>query len=759
MTRSEARNEIVNNPGKYLTPARKTGYVCPICKSGSGTKKTGMTTKDGIHFTCWAGADCTPVNADGNKVPIDIIDIIGKVEGLKDYNAKLRRACEIYGIDYNQLEPDNNQRINDGWKEHKKTMEKKNQEENKEPIKEKTDYMDFFEQCCKRSGESDYLQKRGISPELQASFHIGFCPDWQSPAALRNGRKAPKTDRIIIPTGKHSYVARATDAAVEARYMKEGKPGYFNIRGLRKYGQEKPFFVVEGEIDALSIEQCGYKAVALGSTGQCASFAAYLDTQNIKPRYPLMIALDNDEPGQKAAEGLRQQLEGVGIKSENLGNIYGTFKDANEALTSGAKEKLVEELRRAVEKAETEANAEKVKYMQNSAAFSLMGLLEAARSGHGQTYTPTGMSEFDRVMDGGIYEEFIILGAMPSIGKTTYAMQIADALAKRGRDVLIFSLEMSRAELIAKSISRNTAEIVLEDGGNIATLARTGRDITVSSRWAAYTDQQKNIIDQAAENYQDYARHIFISEGIGDIGVKQIRETIEQHIKIMKQKPVVFIDYLQCLAPESESKSDKQNTDSSITELKRLSRDCHIPIIAISSYNRTNYESGANMAAFKESGSIEYGADVLLGLQYKGVEEESFDLERAKQQTPRSVELVVLKNRNATTGGRVNLEYYPKYNLFTESKAAPTAKTWKKTKREREQEEIDFAFLATCETIGGTEKSTLERIAEYMDKRTTAVKSILREYGYMIEKETGVVTRAEEKADPLETVPFEEKPE
>jgi replicative DNA helicase len=73
------------------------------------------------------------------------------------------------------------------------------------------------------------------------------------------------------------------------------------------------------------------------------------------------------------------------------------------------------------------------------------------------------------------------------------------------------------------------------------------------------------------------------------------------------------------------------------------------------------------MQAFKESGGIEYSADVLLGLQLKGVEEKgNFDVELAKSKTPREIELKILKNRRGNTGEKIDLFYYPQYNYFTE---------------------------------------------------------------------------------------------
>ena len=80
MNREEARDYIILNAKSILTPDKSgKGFVCPICGSGDGAKGTGITSKDGIHFTCWAG--CFKHS--------DIIDIIGQRDGLSEYREKL----------------------------------------------------------------------------------------------------------------------------------------------------------------------------------------------------------------------------------------------------------------------------------------------------------------------------------------------------------------------------------------------------------------------------------------------------------------------------------------------------------------------------------------------------------------------------------------------------------------------------------------------------------------------------------------------
>jgi replicative DNA helicase len=77
-----------------------------------------------------------------------------------------------------------------------------------------------------------------------------------------------------------------------------------------------------------------------------------------------------------------------------------------------------------------------------------------------------------------------------------------------------------------------------------------------------------------------------------------------------------------------------------------------------------SYKDKVTMEAFKESGGIEYSADVLFGLQLEGLGNSGFDVDDAKSKNPRKIELKILKNRNGSTGTTVYFEYYPKFNYF-----------------------------------------------------------------------------------------------
>ena len=285
----------------------------------------------------------------------------------------------------------------------------------------------------------------------------------------------------------------------------------------------------------------------------------------------------------------------------------------------------------------------------------------------------TGFPALDAALDGGLYEGLYIFGAITSIGKTTYVLQLADQIARHGKDVLFFSLEMSEFELMAKSLSRLTMELC---EGNMAN-AKTTRGILDRARWDRYSEAEEALIIKSAAEYRDYGRRIRIIEGVGNIGATEIKREVNRHIYATGNTPVVIIDYLQILDPYDMKASDKQNTDKAVLELKRMSRDKKLTVIAISSFNRDNYTAPVNLAAFKESGAIEYSSDVLIGLQLTGMDdikggeskktENIKKIESLKNADPRGAQLKILKNRNGKTGANLFYDYYPKFNTFREA--------------------------------------------------------------------------------------------
>lgn len=379
-----------------------------------------------------------------------------------------------------------------------------------------------------------------------------------------------------------------------------------------------------------------------------------------------IIAYANTPDGQLDARRQFYLLEKYNHNAHII-NLFGQYESAKEAFEKdrNSLDNMMLEIQTTDIKALAIKQSTEKHKNKNSAPSFVTSMRNQIRESAGKDHFPTGFPSVDKALDGGLHEGLYVIGAISSLGKTTFSLQVADNIAKEGHDVLVFSLEMARTELIAKSVSRNTYKICVEDSINHSN-AKTARGIMSGSRYESYSKTELKLIDDAFNRYEKEAQHLYIHEGMGDVGVTQVRETVEKHIKETGNHPVVFIDYLQILAPSSEHTSDKQNTDKSVLELKKISRDFKIPVFAISSFNRTSYAKEVTMSSFKESGAVEYSADVLLGLDLHGVGQKGFDEREAKRENPRKIDFKVLKNRNGDLVDDIPLLLKPQFNMFIE---------------------------------------------------------------------------------------------
>ena len=133
---------------------------------------------------------------------------------------------------------------------------------------------------------------------------------------------------LIIPTSNSSFTARniAPHADKRDRIRKRGSSPLFNLEALEC---DKPVFIVEGEIDAMSIHEVGGQAIGLGSTANYHSIINHLET--FPPEYPILLALDNDESGRATTSKLETICKERGISFFTV-DITGDYKDSNEAL-------------------------------------------------------------------------------------------------------------------------------------------------------------------------------------------------------------------------------------------------------------------------------------------------------------------------------------------------------------------------------------------------------------------------------------------
>ena len=660
MDKEQVKDYINSQKPTHLQEAKKTGYVCPVCGNGKGKDGDGITVNPHSksrhpHYKC---QKCGFYG--------DNMELIKANYNLQDFNEALQKGCELYGISIDPTPAGGADKVRTKAGQSTTDTPAEYEADTVEVEADYTDDLKRWHEAIQVEGNAglQYLQGRGISKELIDRFKIGYCENWKHPDVAKEYPNIPASPRVIIPTSRYSYLARdirkeIPDPAKKYAKSKAGKVRIFNLKAVED--TEKPVFIVEGEIDALSIIEAGGQAVALGSTAYTKLFLDGISRARITR--PLIVALDNDEAGNRASDTLQEAFKQRGIYSYRL-NPCGSYNDANEALTA-SRDRFTETV------GQITADPAKWEYKQNNAENYIFKFLDDIDENINTPAVPTGFKILDTLLDGGLFEGLYVVGAISSLGKTTFVQQMADQIAQSGQDVLYISLEMARYELMAKSISRHTMLREYETGGDLSN-AKTTRGILNGAKWKYYSPAEHELIGKAIEDYSKYAGHLYIHEGVGNIGVEKIAELTQRHIDITGNRPVVVIDYLQILEPYDRRATDKQNTDKAVLELKRLSRQHKIPIVAISSFNRDNYQAGVSMQAFKESGAIEYGSDVLLGLQFEGAGQKGFNAEKVNEafgKDPRMIELKVLKHRNgARPKGAFLYEYYPKFSYFKEIK-------------------------------------------------------------------------------------------
>lgn len=604
-----------------ITEKSRNGvYICPICGSGTGKNRSGAfsITPDGQAWKCFS------CNNGG-----DLFNLIGLKENIPEFKDQLDRAKQLFNVStFRSVErPQRTRRAR--------------VQETKPETKQQVET--YINNCIANVNKTDYLKKRGFNDEIISRYFLGY----------DEYKKA-----VVIPYNKEkSYFITRSVEGKDFRKPKSDLVGNEPIFNVEAFTTGKPIFICEAPLDALSVIQAGGEAVALGGTGS-QKLIEYLKENPVENT--LILNFDNDEPGKTASEKLKEQLTELKINYAVAKYSYSQYKenkDANDLLRSN-RDLFTSEIKKNIELVDPNLKH------KNSNAFELLKQFYKEVDPRKTLYIPTGFNKLDKVLDGGLYPGLYILGAISSLGKTTLALQIAENIAKSGQDVLIFSLEMGANELLAKSISRMS---YLTN----KYYAKTSREIAKGQ----YTDFEAQVINQATATFNTYSNNLYIFEGIGNIGAEEIKKEVERHIKITGKTPVILIDYLQILAPYDLRASDKQNTDKSVLELKRLSRDFKTPVIGISSFNRDNYNTAVSMTAFKESGAIEYGSDVLIALQPAGMKQGTSDKEKqankeildaCKSSPKRDLELKILKNRNGATNGIINFKYYAMYNLFEE---------------------------------------------------------------------------------------------
>ncbi|TCP20033.1 primary replicative DNA helicase [Scopulibacillus darangshiensis] len=257
------------------------------------------------------------------------------------------------------------------------------------------------------------------------------------------------------------------------------------------------------------------------------------------------------------------------------------------------------------------------------------------------TGTATGFLELDRMTAGFQKNDLIIVAARPSVGKTAFALNIAQNVAtKTDENVAIFSLEMGAQQLVMRMLCAE---------GNIdAQRLRTGR--LEEDDWQKLTMAMGSLSNAG----------IYIDDTPG-VRVNEIRAKCRR-LKQEKGLGMILIDYLQLIQGNGGSgrQENRQQEVSEISRtLKAIARELNVPVIALSQLSRgveSRQDKRPMMSDIRESGSIEQDADIVAFL-YR---DDYYDKESEKQNI---IEIIIAKQRNGPVG-TVELAFIKEYNKF-----------------------------------------------------------------------------------------------
>jgi replicative DNA helicase len=257
---------------------------------------------------------------------------------------------------------------------------------------------------------------------------------------------------------------------------------------------------------------------------------------------------------------------------------------------------------------------------------------------------PTGVAQLDGLL-GGFTERLYLLAGPPGMGKTTLALQIA-AAATKDVPVVVVTFEHATANLTLK-------------------LLCAGAGVNLRDVQRGYADLAK--LRRAAEAWEPVTQRLAVVEGSSQLTVAQVRaqarRAMRQH---QAERCLVVVDYLQLWAKVAEGLrgnfSVRERVDMLGGLLRELALGLRSPVLALASQNRSagNYGNGKGSAALdslKESGDLEYAADVVLFLTEVQ--------ERMATLPARAVELTVAKNRHGDTG-KVGLIFRPDLGTMRE---------------------------------------------------------------------------------------------
>ena len=249
----------------------------------------------------------------------------------------------------------------------------------------------------------------------------------------------------------------------------------------------------------------------------------------------------------------------------------------------------------------------------------------------------TGFSQLDKVLTGMHGGELLLMGARPSMGKTSIALNIAAAAARKGYGVAIFSLEMPR-EQIAMRLLCGDARVDMQH-------VRSG----------TLRDKEWLKLAQTVNPLSNEKIYIDDTAGLTPL---QMRSRVRR-VMLEKGLDLVIVDYLQLMGADTKSENRQQEVSEISRRLKSIALELKIPILACAQLSRANTQRTVKrpmLSDLRDSGSIEQDADVVMFLH----REAYYDQSSAETNT---AEIIVAKQRNGPLE-TIKLNWLAEYTLF-----------------------------------------------------------------------------------------------
>ena len=531
-----------------------------------------------------------------------------------------------------------------------------------------------------RADKIPQKEKRGLSDETLAEFQIGVDFNWTPPQSRLDNEKSYPSPRVIIPFLSNSALPKIQPNYSAALFVGERERLDAQGKNYVKYlhgGKRTPFglntlkdaekiFITEGEFDALSIWQASggkYPCLATGGVADNGIIDA------LKKFYPadkptVYFVADNDKAGTNFASGYCKTFADNGLEAFyfTLADVGAAKLDANKILIEQGEKKLADLIQLKVDEV---AKAEKAKLfgddIQNFFIEKFQPYVtENQKYADRKTYFENLDSEL-KSFSPGVY----ILGGLPALGKTTFALQLLDQMAQNGEHCIFVSYEMAKGFLYSKLLAREVARIETNNfTKQVAGTDSNGKEIfrltATQIALGKINDFHRDAYCEALNKFRTVHQPLYIWEE-SKIDIDALLARLEKICASVDTPPIVCIDYLQILVAGSEN--TKSALDEVLHKIFDFRRRTNTTFIIISSLNRANYNTEISFGSFKESGFIEYSADGIWGLQLLVDNRTHADNEKAKKEIPRKVQFVGLKNR---FGGNFDIGffYYPNCDLF-----------------------------------------------------------------------------------------------